>query len=258
MEADQVQFTDEEQAEIDRFTAQFGSDVNAVNEHGVLLLHQAACNCGVAVTKYLISKAVDIETKDGDGCTPFHYAAYGENIEVMKFLVSAGARVDAKNKDGQTPLGLAKKLMKIGTVEYLETIPTSEPFNPFWKKGGDVDIAGDVEIKYHLGNSDGVNIKYVESTGSGNPATLDIYVKMVDDQIDTTSAELVTAINNSAFWGKSVSQELIAELAQENAGGRYYDATVPPVAIARVPANRDGTDCVKIANAVAKSGGDVP
>gem|GEM_PF-1872048 len=59
--------------------------------------------------------------------------------------------------------------------------------------------------------------------------------------IVTTAAELITALNNSAFWGGIMCPDMIAELAAENAEGKYYDAGgLPPVITARLAPGNNG------------------
>jgi len=106
-----VQFTAEEQAEIDKFLEEHGSDVKAVDEKGRTLLHHAVGS--LAVIKYLVSQGADVKAQAddrGDGIygTPLHYAAYStEDVGVLKFLLSQGVDVNVKDKKGSTPLHYA-------------------------------------------------------------------------------------------------------------------------------------------------------
>jgi flagellin-like hook-associated protein FlgL len=70
----------------------------------------------------------------------------------------------------------------------------------------------------------------------------------------TTAAELVTALNNSAYWGWKMCPELIAELAKENAAGVYYDATDPPVITAQLAPGNHGLSAVSTFQEVAYYG----
>ena len=103
------QFTTEEQAEIDRFLAEYGSDIKGVNKYGKTLLHDAISDRGMnfsdrtkfetdAIIKYLVSQGADVNAKDSSGFTPLSEAASSKksgNIEIAKFLVSKGADVNA-------------------------------------------------------------------------------------------------------------------------------------------------------------------
>ena len=112
----QVPFTAAERAEIDRFVAEFGDDVRAVETApgfyaGATLLHRAAANWNAAVAKYLVSKGADVNAKDNWDWTPLHKAArHNSNVEVLKYLVSQGADVNARNRGGVIPLDVARNL----------------------------------------------------------------------------------------------------------------------------------------------------
>ena len=159
MEADQAQFTAKEQAEIEKFCKEYGSNVNGytpfqqaihagkieiVNylsqvadvhvkdeDHGGdTLLHNATFGCGhngIEVIKILISAGIDVNAKNRDGTTPLHYAAISTNIhiaassqvKVVEYLVSVGADVNAKNYKGETPLHVAVSRGRIEVVKFL-------------------------------------------------------------------------------------------------------------------------------------------
>jgi len=59
-------------------------------------------------------------------------------------------------------------------------------------------------------------------------------------EVITTAAELVTALNNSAYWGTIMCPELIAELAKENVQGKFYDLSNPPVITASLAPGNHG------------------
>jgi flagellin-like hook-associated protein FlgL len=73
-------------------------------------------------------------------------------------------------------------------------------------------------------------------------------------EVVTTAAELVTALNNSAYWGMVMCPELVAELAGYNAKGTYYDATVPPVITAKLAPGNFGNQVVAAFEEVAYYG----
>jgi ankyrin repeat protein len=49
------------------------------------------------------SKAVDINSKDGDGATPLHFAASRGHVDVVRWLLAKGAKVTL-DKFGRSPL----------------------------------------------------------------------------------------------------------------------------------------------------------
>jgi flagellin-like hook-associated protein FlgL len=73
-------------------------------------------------------------------------------------------------------------------------------------------------------------------------------------EVITTAAELVTALNNSSYWGMVMCPELIAELAGYNAQGTYYDATNPPVITAKLAPGNFGNQVVAAFEEVAYYG----
>ena len=101
-------FTSAEQAEINKFCKEYGSDVKAVDVLGETLLYKAAYEWDVAVVKYLVSKGADVNVNSRfDGVTPLASAASNKDVEVAKFLVSEGADVNAKDRHDRTPLHVA-------------------------------------------------------------------------------------------------------------------------------------------------------
>jgi hypothetical protein len=126
--SNQVPFTAAERAEIDKFVAEFGDDVKAVETAGfyagATLLHTAAANWNVAVAKFLVSRGADVNAADNWGWTPLHRAARDNStVEVAKYLVSQGADVNVRNKGGATPLDMARNVGKHPRVAaYLENI----------------------------------------------------------------------------------------------------------------------------------------
>jgi len=114
-------FTAREQAEIDKFCAEHGNDVKAVDQDGNTLLHLAAGkeNIDVAVVKFIVSRGIDVNVKRvGYGDTPLYDAAFKGNVEIAKFLVSRGANVNARNNAGETPLHRAA--LMANTVEVIK------------------------------------------------------------------------------------------------------------------------------------------
>jgi hypothetical protein len=113
-------FTAAEQAEIDRFVAEYGDDVKRVRANGLTLLHAAAIGgYDVAVSRYLVSKGADVNAKCNDGSTPLYVAILAENADIIRFLVSKRADVNTKNKDGVTPLFEAITRKNVDIAKFL-------------------------------------------------------------------------------------------------------------------------------------------
>jgi hypothetical protein len=110
-------FTDREQEEIDRFCAEHGHDVNARDEEGRTLLHNAAFEGNLAAVKFFVSKGINVNVQSsGNGDTPLHHAVFSEHVDVAKFLISKGANVNARNNVGWTPLHSAAMMPNTVTV----------------------------------------------------------------------------------------------------------------------------------------------
>jgi ankyrin repeat protein len=63
---------------------------------GDSLLHAAVNNNRVNITKYLIDKALDVNTKGANNATPLHLAAKTGNVEIANILLKSGADLSSK------------------------------------------------------------------------------------------------------------------------------------------------------------------
>jgi len=105
-------FSAAEQAEIDRFCAEHGSDIKSQDADGKTLLHKAFDMdmktykyWGVVVVKYLVARGADINATDNSSHTPLYLAALHKNAEVVKFLVSKKELiVNTHHDNGFSPL----------------------------------------------------------------------------------------------------------------------------------------------------------
>jgi uncharacterized protein len=66
-------------------------------------LHSAAANDDVVTIKDLLSRGVNIETKDGHGRTALLIATHGNKINAAKALIEVGANVNAKDSINDSP-----------------------------------------------------------------------------------------------------------------------------------------------------------
>ena len=110
---------DQEHSEVGRFCVEYGTDITALDENGMTLLHTAAELGKIEVVKFFVSKGADVCSKSEEGLTPLHFAA---NVEVAQALFSAGAAVNVKDNDGCTPLDMALGQGNMALIEYLESI----------------------------------------------------------------------------------------------------------------------------------------
>lgn len=56
------------------------------------------------VVQHLIDRNVDVNAKDGIGCTPLHYAVRARHLESARVLLESGSEVNVTNLDGYSPL----------------------------------------------------------------------------------------------------------------------------------------------------------
>ena len=156
-EPTQVSFTADEQAEIDRFCEEHGSDVKTVDKVDNTLLHLAMeKEVNLAVVKYLVSQGADVNVKNKWGKTPLYEAALNGNIEIVKFLVAEGADVNAKDSNGITSLQMAART-NVDVVKFLVS------------EGADIHIqneAGWTPLHWAVDDGDIEIVKFLVSEGA--------------------------------------------------------------------------------------------
>jgi len=122
MEAEQVQFSDEERTEIDKWYVKqaefFECSVEDVKKD-LTLLHYAAEFGKIELIKSLIEAGMDVNVRTEFGNTPLFYAAEDEKIELVKFLIETGADVNLANKGTVTPLFSAIACEQIEVAKFL-------------------------------------------------------------------------------------------------------------------------------------------
>ena len=85
-----------------------GADINAKDEGGRAVIHEAGNEGHWEIVRYLIDKGVSPNSKGSfPGRTVLHSASQHGNLRVVKYIVERGAHVNAKDYGGVTPLGLA-------------------------------------------------------------------------------------------------------------------------------------------------------
>jgi DNA-directed RNA polymerase subunit RPC12/RpoP len=116
---DQIHFSPDEQAEINKFCAERGNDVKVVNADGLTLLDLAAQMGKIEIVRFLVSKGADVKAKSNGGYTSLNWAAAGGGVEVVNFLISSGADFNTKTDEGFTPLHNAAILGKVEVAKVL-------------------------------------------------------------------------------------------------------------------------------------------
>jgi len=95
-----------------------GADVNVTNDAGLTPLYYAVKENNVT-TELLLAKGADVEVRNVSGQTVLHTAAEAGNTDVVRMLLAKGADVNATDKHGFTPLHLAVGKGSSGVAEVL-------------------------------------------------------------------------------------------------------------------------------------------
>lgn len=94
-------------------------DSLACNERTAL--HACAMSSSAAAVNFLLSRHVDLEATDLEGCTALHIAAghrLGSEV-TLETLLHAGADMEARTVHGETPLHRACKALRVHSVKML-------------------------------------------------------------------------------------------------------------------------------------------
>ena len=85
-----------------------GGDHKIVNNSGSSVIHRSAANGHVMMTKYwVVTKGIDVNTKDNNGNTPLHLGCMSNTPAVVEILMELGADASIKNKNGDTARDVA-------------------------------------------------------------------------------------------------------------------------------------------------------
>ena len=95
--------------------------INARDESGNTILHNAVREGKIEIVKYLLSQDADVNIKNSSGETSLQIAIYANNEELIHYLVSNGADVNFKNNADQNALDLAKERNNQEIVVFLES-----------------------------------------------------------------------------------------------------------------------------------------
>ena len=86
-----------------------GGLVDAKDERGWTLLHQAAAGNHEDIAELLIEKGADVNAKGNWDWTSLHFATEDGYMEIAQLLIAAGAEINARDGGGSTPLWYAQK-----------------------------------------------------------------------------------------------------------------------------------------------------
>ena len=80
------------------------TNIDAKNEEGQTLLHEAVSEEYYNAVKRLLQKGCNVNSKDDFQQTPLHWSVWPCNARVIKLLIDAGADASARDESGETPL----------------------------------------------------------------------------------------------------------------------------------------------------------
>ena len=107
---------------------------------GQTLLHFACFLDYSDLASFLITRGIDMDTRDRNGCTALHFAALGGSKECARLLLLAGADMEIVNVLGKTPV-------EVVTDGFFENLVPSDilPVHSAEGDGDDEAMWGDVE-----------------------------------------------------------------------------------------------------------------
>lgn len=80
------------------------SDIDARDEDGQNLLHEAAASTNPAAAYELIRRGIDVNGQDRNGQTPLHFAGIHNCSAVAEAILSNGGALTVVDSHGNTPL----------------------------------------------------------------------------------------------------------------------------------------------------------
>lgn len=97
-----------------------GANCAGLDDFGDSMLHDAAKNGNVEITKYYISKNINIDHQNKEGFSPAHRAAAFNQPGTLEILIKAGCKLDLTDNKGKTALDLARDKSASKCVSLIE------------------------------------------------------------------------------------------------------------------------------------------
>lgn len=95
-------------------------DINAQNDRGLTLIHEAVFFDNLDMVKLYVEKGANLESKDQWGQTVLISAISSENMEMIKYLTEHGANVNSKMENGMSALDHAIGIGNKEIIRYLQ------------------------------------------------------------------------------------------------------------------------------------------
>ena len=95
-------------------------EIETKNNLGQSLLHITIINKCIKISKFLIEKKADLNSRDNNNCTPLHIAVEKDDFDLVKLLVDYNAKINLVNNMKESPIDLAQKKKNKLIINYLE------------------------------------------------------------------------------------------------------------------------------------------
>jgi hypothetical protein len=95
------------QADLARFFAESGAEIDALDRHGRTALNYSAEKGDVETARMLLDRGANANILDGGGYSPLMRASENGHVPVIELLLKHGAVTHSKNLNGKTALTLA-------------------------------------------------------------------------------------------------------------------------------------------------------
>ncbi|KAL9956875.1 hypothetical protein ACROYT_G038427 [Oculina patagonica] len=128
-----------------------GLDINSKDSYGDTPLMIAARGGKMEAVNYLLDKGADLSLTGQYGRNSLHNASYGGNVAIIETVLSRGLDVNSKDSDSDTPIMIAALCGKMEAVNYL------------LDKGANLSLTGKFgrNLLHHA--SDGGNVAIIET-----------------------------------------------------------------------------------------------
>lgn len=197
---------------------QAGADLNAKDNDGTSLLHNAVSSGLLKIASLLIQKGADVNAKDNDDAqTPLHSAAIYGRSEMVNLLLQSGADVHVKDKEGKTALFWASCM---GYTEIVEALLKAGAEVNATTNDGMIPLRGalDPEIAQMLIQAGAeVNSKDTDGDNSLNGAALYGQAEVVElllksgAEVNITNNNNETALHNATQKGHTEIVKILLE-----------------------------------------------